>query len=109
MGNVPTGMAFVGDVSGGLAVCVRNFWQSFPSELEISNVKKDTAQLKAWLWSPDAEEMDMRHYDTLAWGHNLIASYEDVQPGFSTATGVGRTSEMMLYVSTKVPSYKTLR
>ena len=107
-GKRSEGMAFVGDVSGGLAICVRNFWQSFPSALEIRNVKTDTAQLKAWLWSPDAEEMDMRHYDTLAWGHNLIASYEDVQPGFSTATGVGRTSEIMLYASTKVPTYETL-
>jgi len=102
------GMAFVGDVSGGLAICVRNFWQSFPSALEIRNVKTDTTQLKAWLWSPEAEAMDMRHYDTLAWGHGLIASYEDVQPGFSTATGVGRTSEIMVYASTKVPSYETL-
>jgi len=107
-GKRSMGMAFVGDVSGGLAICVRNFWQSFPSALEIRNVKTNTAQLKAWLWSPEAEAMDMRHYDTLAWGHNLIASYEDVQPGFSTATGVGRTSEIMLYASAKVPSYETL-
>ncbi|MGA3287012.1 MAG: DUF6250 domain-containing protein [Bacteroidota bacterium] len=107
-GKRSEGMAFVGDVSGGLAVCVRNFWQSFPSALEIRNVKTDTAQLKAWLWSPEAEAMDMRNYDTLAWGHNLIASYEDVQPGFSTATGVGRTSEIMLYASSNVPSYETL-
>ncbi|MGD0037781.1 MAG: DUF6250 domain-containing protein [Bacteroidota bacterium] len=104
-----TGMAFVGDVSGGLAICVRNFWQSFPSELEIRNVRKDTAQLKAWLWSPKAEVMDMRNYDTLAKGHDLIASYEDVQPGFSSATGVARTSEILLYASTKVPSYDTLQ
>lgn len=107
-GKRSKGMAFIGDVSGGLAICVRNFWQSFPSALEIRNVKSDTAQVKAWLWSPDAEEMDMRHYDTLAWGHNLDASYEDVQPGFSTATGVGRTSEILLYVSTQVPSYEIL-
>ena len=107
-GKRSAGMAFAGDVSGGLAVCVRNFWQSFPSALEIRNVKTDTAQLKVWFWSPEAEEMDMRHYDTLAWGHNLDASYEDVQPGFSIATGVGRTSEIMLYASTKVPSYETL-
>jgi hypothetical protein len=107
-GERSSGMAFVGDVSGGLAICVRNFWQSFPSALEIRNVKTDTAQLKAWLWSPEAEAMDMRNYDTLAWGHNLIASYEDVQPGFSTATGVGRTSEIMLYASSNVPSYETL-
>ncbi|MEJ2614292.1 MAG: hypothetical protein P8Z35_05000, partial [Ignavibacteriaceae bacterium] len=107
-GKRSEGMAFVGDVSGGLSVCVRNFWQSFPAALEICNVKTDTAQLKAWLWSPDAEAMDMRNYDTLGWGHNLIASYEDVQPGFSTATGVGRTSEILLYASTDVPSYDTL-
>jgi PcRGLX-like protein C-terminal alpha/alpha toroid domain/PcRGLX-like protein central beta sandwich domain/PcRGLX-like N-terminal RIFT barrel domain len=107
-GKRSEGMAFVGDVSGGLAICVRNFWQSFPSALEVRNVKTNEAQLKAWLWSPDAEAMDMRNYDTLAWGHTLEASYEDVQPGLSTATGVGRTSEIMLYVSTKVPSYKTL-
>jgi len=91
-----------------LSVCVRNFWQSFPSTLEISNVKTDKAQLKAWLWSPEAEAMDMRHYDTLAWGHNLDASYEDVQPGLSTATGVGRTTEILLYASSNVPSYNTL-
>lgn len=107
-GRRSQGMAFVGDVSGGLAVCIHNFWQLYPTALEINNVKKDTAQLKAWLWSPQAKEMDMRNYDTLGWGHNLLASYEDVQPGFSTATGVGRTTEIMLYASADVPSYDTL-
>ncbi len=108
-GNRSTGLAFVGDVSGGIAVCLRDFWQSFPSVLEISNVKKDTAQLKVWLWPQEAEAMDMRHYDTLAWGHDLIASYEDVQPGFSIANGVGRTSEIFLYPSENIPSYEILK
>ncbi|MDH7604984.1 MAG: DUF6250 domain-containing protein [Melioribacter sp.] len=107
-GHRSTGLAFVGDVSGGLTVCLRDFWQSFPSALEINNVKKDTSQLKIWLWTPDAEAMDMRHYDTLAYGHDLIASYEDVQPGYSIATGIGRTSEIMLYATSNVPSYETL-
>lgn len=107
-GKRSEGMAFVGDVSGGLAICVRNFWQSFPSALEARNVKTDTARFQAWLWSPEAEAMDMRHYDTLPWGHTLEASYEDVQPGLSTATGVARTSEIMLYASSAVPSYETL-
>lgn len=108
-GKRSEGMAFVGDVSGGMAICVRNFWQSFPSALEVCNVRSNNAQLKVWLWSPEAEAMDMRHYDTLAWGHTLQASYEDVQPGLSTATGVARTSEIMLYVSDKVPSYEVLK
>jgi len=107
-GGRSSGLAFVGDVSGGLALCVRNFWQSFPAALEVRNVKTKKAELKAWLWSPEADAMDMRHYDTLAWGHTLDASYEDVQPGFSIATGVGRTSEILLFASSGVPSYKIL-
>ena len=107
-GKRSEGMVFAGDVSGGLTVVVRDFWQSFPSALEVRDIKNEMARLNAWLWSPEAEAMDMRHYDTLAWGHNLEASYEDVQPGLSTATGVARTSELLLFASESVPSYKTL-
>lgn len=107
-GGRSSGLVFAGDVSGGLAVCIRNFWQSFPAALEVRNAKTEHAQLKAWLWSPDGPEMDMRHYDTLAWGHTLEASYEDVQPGFSTPTGVGRSSEILLFASSNVPTFETL-
>jgi hypothetical protein len=100
-GGHASGLAFIGDVSGGLSVGVKNFWQSYPAALEVRNGATPTASLHVWLWSPDAPAMDMRHYDTRA--HGLEASYEDVQPGFSTAHGVARTSEMMLFPSTSVP------
>ena len=58
------GLAFVGDVSGGLSIDLKNFWQLYPTELEIEGAGTDAAQLTAWLWSPDAPAMDMRHYDT---------------------------------------------
>jgi hypothetical protein len=45
--------------------------------------------LTAYLWSPDAPAMDLRHYDNVA--HDLIASYEDVQEGMSTPYGIART------------------
>lgn len=106
-GHRSDGLAFVGDVSGGLAVCMRDFWQSFPSALEVRDAKSDTAEMRLWLWSPDAEAMDMRHYDTIP--HDLIASYEDVQAGFSLATGVGRTTEFIIHPSADVPSYETLK
>ncbi len=93
-GKRAPGLAFAGDLGGGLAVSVKNFWQSFPSALEIHHASAPSAQLIAWLWSPDAPEMDMRFYDTHA--HGLDASYEDVQPGLSTAYGVARTSELTL-------------
>jgi hypothetical protein len=101
-GTRAPGLAYVGDLGGGLAVSVKNFWQSFPGALEIQGAASPAAKLVAWLWSPDAPEMDMRFYDTH--GHGLDAAYEDAQPGLSTAYGVARTSELTLFVSTAFPS-----
>ena len=101
-GRRASGLAFVGDVSGGLAISVKDFWQSFPTGLEIRDAATPTARLTAWLWSPDAPAMDLRHYATRA--HGLNATYEDVQPGMSQAYGVARTSELTLYPSGGVPA-----
>ena len=101
-GRRSSGCVFAGDVSGGLTVAVRNFWQSFPASLEVHNATSPEATVQAWLWSPDAPAMDLRHYDVRA--HDLDSSYEDVQPGFSTPHGVGHTSELMLYPSAAVPA-----
>jgi hypothetical protein len=103
-GRRASGLVFIGDVSGGLAVSVKNFWQSFPSSLEVRGASSGEAELYAWLWSPDGPGMDLRHYDTRA--HGLNSVYEDVQPGFSTATGVARTSELTLFASGSVPAKK---
>ncbi|WP_414664307.1 exo-rhamnogalacturonan lyase family protein [Horticoccus sp. 23ND18S-11] len=104
-GRRASGLVFVGDVSGGLGVSVKNFWQSHPASLEVANATSQEATLRVWLWSPDAEPMDMRHYDTRA--HGLIAVYEDVQPGLSTPLGVARTSELTLFPSAAAPSRET--
>jgi hypothetical protein len=105
-GRRATGLAFVGDVTGGLAVGLKDFWQSYPAALEIRDAAKEVAELKVWLWSPYAEAMDMRHYDTLA--HGLDATYEDVQDGLSTPYGIARTSELTLFASADVPSSEEL-
>lgn len=93
-GTRAPGLVYVGDFGGGLAISVRNFWQSYPSALEVHNAASPRATVTAWLWSPDGPEMDMRFYDTH--GHGLQAAYEDAQPGLSTAYGVARTSELTL-------------
>jgi hypothetical protein len=97
-GKRAAGFAFVGDLTGGLGVSVKNFWQSYPAALEVRHASTPAAELTAWLWSPDGPQMDMRHYDLVA--HGLAASYEDVQPGMSTAYGVSRTSELTLFPNT---------
>lgn len=95
------GYAFVGDVTGGLGLYVKDFWQSYPASLQIDSAAQDCAYLTAYLWSPDAPAMNLRHYDNRA--HDLIASYEDVQPGMSTPYGIARTSTLVLVPQTAYP------
>lgn len=100
------GLVFAGDTKGGLAIGLKDFWQSYPAAMEVRNASKDLAELKLWLWSPYDEAMDMRHYDTI--GHDLNATYEDWQPGFSTAHGIARTSELTIFASSNVPTNEEL-
>ena len=105
-GKRASGLAFVGDVSGGLGISVKDFWQTFPTAFDVRNAAGKAAELTAWLWAPEAPAMDMRHYATRA--HGLSATYEDVQPGMSVAYGVARTSELTLYPTAQVPARPTL-
>lgn len=100
-GDRSRGLGFVGDVSGGLAVCLQNFWESYPSSIEIKGARTDNAALTVWLWSPEGEAMDLRHYDNVA--HGLNESYEDVQEGLSTPYGIARTSVLMLSPQASYP------
>ncbi|HKX31735.1 MAG TPA: Tat pathway signal sequence domain protein, partial [Blastocatellia bacterium] len=100
-GKRALGTAFIGDTSGGLAVGMKNFWQLAPTALEVQKASTDAAELTLWLWSPDAPAMDLRHYSEKE--HGLDASYEDITPGFSTATGVARTSELTLQAFAETP------
>lgn len=100
-GERSSGFAFVGDVSGGLGVSVKNFWQSHPAEMHVEHASSPMSRLTAWLWSPEAMPMDLRHYDMRA--HGLEESYEDVQPENSTPFGIARTSELMLWPAAAVP------
>jgi hypothetical protein len=104
-GHRAGGFAFVGDVSGGLAVGVKRFWEKYPSQLEVEGAAQAAAELTVWFWSPDAPPMDLRHYDTI--GHNG-ASYEDHQDGFSTPYGVANTSELTLWGLGSTPDNVTL-
>jgi hypothetical protein len=104
-GRRAAGLVFIGDVSGGLGVGVKNFWQMYPASLEVHNALTDTAQLHVWLWSPDAAGMDLRHYDTHGHGNvNTGGSYEDYEPEFATPYGVGRTSELELFPCSATPT-----
>ncbi|MCC8088204.1 MAG: hypothetical protein LIO79_02925 [Rikenellaceae bacterium] len=100
--NRASGLILAGDVSGGLAISLKNFWQSYPTELEVEGMGNDAAKMRVWMWSPRGEAMDLRHYDII--GHDLEAAYEDYQEGLATPYGVARTSELTLYPFDELPS-----
>ena len=100
-GQRAEGYAFLGDVSGGLGLSVKDFWQSYPASLQVDSATHEVAYLTAYLWSPDAGPMDLRHYDNVA--HDLNASYEDVQEGMSTPYGIARTSILTLLPERSYP------
>ena len=85
---------------------MHDFWQSYPSTLLIEGATQPLATLTAYLWSPEAEAMDLRHYDTEA--HGLEAAYEDIQEGMSTPQGIGRTTTLMLQPTTGFPGKEAL-
>lgn len=93
-GQRADGYAFAGDVSGGLGLSIKDFWQSYPASLQVDSANHELAYLTAYLWSPEGGAMDLRHYDNVA--HDLNASYEDVQEGMSTPYGIARTSTLTL-------------
>lgn len=97
-GQRSTGGMYLGETTHGLAMAMHDFWQSYPSTLFIQGATQPLATMTAYLWSPEAEPMDMRHYDTEA--HGLDAAYEDVQEGMSTPQGIGRTTTLTLQPTT---------
>jgi hypothetical protein len=101
-GKRALGMAFLGDVTGGVAVSVKKFWQKYPASLEIQGARTASGEVKVWFWSPQAPAMDLRHYDTI--GHGLEMAYEDWKEGWDSALGTANTHELTLWPLATVPS-----
>ena len=96
-GHRSNGTIIVGDSTMHSTFRLKDFWQSYPSTLQASGMRSDTATVSISLYSPEAESYSFAHYDTVA--HTLEAAYEDVQEGMSTAWGIGRTS--VVYIDTE--------
>src|SRR5262249_20150585 len=53
-GKRASGFVFAGDVSGGLAASLKNFWRSYPASLEAQKASGGAAELIVCIWSPQA-------------------------------------------------------
>ncbi|GAB3794356.1 Tat pathway signal sequence domain protein [Humibacter antri] len=102
-GTRAAGYAYLGDITGGVGLGVREFWQSYPVQLDVRDAATDEGSLTVWLHSPEAQPMDMRFYhdglgqdDYETQLEGLEITYEDYEPGFGDAHGIARTHELWL-------------
>ncbi|MFI6655577.1 Tat pathway signal sequence domain protein [Streptomyces sp. NPDC050523] len=114
-GGRASGFGYVGGVSGGLSFGLRDFWQKHPAQLDIRDAHTDAAEVTLWLWSPEAQPMDLRFYhdgmgqDTYAKQlEGLEITYEDYEPKFGTPYGIARTSELLFWANESTPAPEAL-
>jgi hypothetical protein len=111
-GRRAAGVGFIGGATGGgVSFGMRDFWQKHPVGLDIRNAHTDVAQVTLWLYSPEAQPMDLRFYhdgmgqDTYAKQiQALDITYEDYEAGYGTPHGVARTSELYLRAEAATPT-----
>jgi hypothetical protein len=114
-GRRAAGVGYIGGISGGVSFGVRDFWQRHPAQLDIRDAHTDAAQITAWLWSPEAQPMDLRFYHDVmgmqtydAQNVGLDTTYEDYEPGYGTPYGIARTSEISLRIEPATPTREAL-
>ncbi|MEK3763069.1 hypothetical protein MKZ07_32300 [Paenibacillus sp. FSL P4-0338] len=100
------GLGYVGSDGGGLAAGVKDFWQKHPSGLEISGTSGAEAALTVWFWTPEAQAMDLRHYDTKT---HVESSYEGAEELRATPYGIANTNELTLWCTARTPDSGQLR
>lgn len=97
-------MAVIGR-EGGLLFGIRDFWEKYPSGLEVSKLGGEEAQCTVWFHAPQAECYDFRHYATKSYP---MSSYEGFNYLGANPVGIGVTSECRVAFTESVPSKERL-
>ena len=115
-GGRAAGVAYVGGATkGGVLFGLRDFWQRHPTGLDIRGANTEFAEVTLWMWAPSAPAMDLRYYHDVM-GMDTYAkqtaamdiTYEDYEPGFGSAHGVARSSEITLWALPATPARERL-
>jgi len=93
-GGRAKGIFCVDSENGAVAIANKDFWQKYPSSIWADDLDKSAAKLTMWFWSPEAEALDYRHYETA--GHSQ-SYYEGADEVRSTPYGIANTNDLKLY------------
>ncbi len=88
-----TGTCAFGGENGSVLIASKDFWQTYPSGIEVSGLSGKIAEATIWFWSPEAQSMDFRHYADR--GYNQVC-YEGYDYKGATPYGIAVTSECAL-------------
>ena len=70
----PGGAAF-GCEGGSLLFAMKDFWQKYPSGYTFRNLGRERAEAVLWIYSPQAESMDFRHYTDTGYSQVYYEGY----------------------------------
>ncbi len=92
-GQRTRGALSFGSEAGSVLVCIRDFWEKYPSGYTVSGLDGECARCTLWFWSPTAAPMDFRHYADR--GYNKVC-YEGYDYKGATPYGIACTSECLI-------------
>lgn len=87
--RAPGVMAFGGS-NGSILMGLKDFWQKYPSGLELQGLAADAAEAVIWIYSPSARAYDYRHYDHRAYAETCYEGFPEVG---ATPYGVANTND----------------
>lgn len=98
--RAPGAMAVSG-AEGGVLLGIKDFWQKYPSGLEVRGLGKENGDSTIWFYSPETEAYDFRHYATESYPRTCYEGFDEVG---ASAYGIGVTSEATASFFTELPS-----
>lgn len=91
-----------GSEAGSVMMCIRDFWEKYPSGYTITGLDGEKAECSIWLWSPSAMSMDFRHYANR--GYNRVC-YEGYDYKGATPDGIACTNECIIgFLNEMIPT-----
>ena len=98
-------MAF-GSRNGSMMAGMRDFWQKYPSGLEVSGLSSDMAEGVIWIYTPETEAYDYRHYSRRAYAETCYEGFPDFG---ATPYGIANTNDCSLeFRDEMIPAEDTL-
>lgn len=99
------GCAF-GSEGGSILMGIRDFWEKYPSGMEVRGLSGEEADAFLWFYSPEAESYDFRHYANR--GYNQVC-YEGYEYKGADPVGIACTNECAIRLTKElIPSDEEL-